>query len=306
VETEIIVVDGASFDGCGEMLAREFPYVRFVQSMENVGFGRANNLGVRVATGAYLLLLNPDTQFFDRSLAIMLAAADQLPEAGALGCRLRNRDGSLQTSAVQAFPTVINQVLDSDFLRRCFPTSRLWGMAPLFASERSAPIAAEAISGACVLVRRSRFLQVGGFTEAYFMYGEDLDLSFKLSSAGYPSYLVPAAQVTHFGGGSTSKAASNFSTVMMRSSVHRFFTLNRGTVAAFAYRLTCAVSALARLLLILPLLLLGRRIVRHGFGSLRKWMAVLRWSLGFQPEHPGSRFASAPAGGQASSASKQA
>lgn len=279
VDHEVIVVDGGSFDGCAEMLAREFPSVIFVQSPDNVGFARANNLGARHAAGRCLLLLNPDTEFIEDSLAVLHAVLAARPDAGAVGCRLLNSDRSLQTSCVQAFPTVLNQMLDSEFLRERFPRSSLWGMESLYRDSRE-PMEVEALSGACILLKRSCFEAVDGFSENYFMYGEDLDLCFKLRQAGRKVWHIPTASVLHHGGGSSRSAASDFSHVMMRVSVHRFIRTHRGRVAAFAYRLSTAMIAVARLLLIGPLMLLGDRVVRHGAGSLRKWTAILSWSCG--------------------------
>ena len=284
--TEVIVVDGGSFDGCAEMLAREFPAVVFVQSPDNVGFARANNLGARQATGENLLLLNPDTELIEDSLSVLHAALAAVPGAVAVGCRLLNADRTLQTSCVQSFPTVLNQLLDSEFLRQAFPRSSLWGMRPL-AEPGGQPVEAEVLSGACIMVRRARFEAVGGFTESYFMYGEDLDLCYKLRQAGGRVCHVSATSLVHFGGGSTNSAASDFSTVMMRASVHRFMRIHRGPASALGYRLTTTLSALVRLVLIGPLLLFGNRVVRHGTGSWRKWTAVLRWSLGRAPKLPG-------------------
>lgn len=291
VALEVIVVDGGSFDGCDEMLAKEFPSVIFVQSPDNIGFARCNNLGARHAKGQYLLLLNPDTELIDDSLETLWRQAASLPDAGAIGCRLLNRDRSLQTSCVQCFPTAINQALDSEFLHKRFPRSSLWGMAPLY-TEGHSPVPAEAISGACILVKRDYYEAVGGFTETYFMYGEDLDLCYKLTQAGHRSYYVPDARVVHFGGGSTGQASSNFSTVMMRVSVHHFIRQHRGPFSALAYRSSIFLSALARLLLICPMLIFGNRVVSHGSGSLRKWSAILRWSVGLAPGVPKPKTAS--------------
>jgi GT2 family glycosyltransferase len=278
-DREVIVVDGGSFDGCDRMLAEEFPEVRFIQSPDNVGFARANNLGFRHASGRHILFLNPDTEFHEDSPRILCERLDRLPGAGAVGCRLLNRDGTLQGSCVQSFPTPVNQMLDSEYLRSCFPRSRLWGTAALHAGGRD-PAEVEAVSGACLLARRAGLERVGGFSEGYFMYGEDLDLCFKLRRAGEKVYYVPETSVTHFGGGSSASAAADFSTIMMRESVFRFMRWNRGEMAAWGYRLGMLASALIRLIFIGPLLLFGRRVVRHGRGSLGKWYAVLRWSVG--------------------------
>lgn len=279
VMLEFIVVDGASFDGCDRMLTAEFPEVRFIQCQENVGFARANNLGARHARGRGLLLLNPDTEFIEDSLTPLLARLDSLPRAGAVGCRLLNSDRSLQTTSILNFPTILNRVLDSEYLRRRFPDSLLWGNAALFRSDPN-PVVVEALSGACILIRKDCFDLIGGFTDSYFMYGEDVDLGYKLRKAGWLAYYIPETQLIHHGGGSSRQTVSNFSTVMMRVSCHHFMRLHRGWPAAAAYRMAMGGSALLRLMLIIPLLPFGNRFVRHGRASLGKWGAVLRWSVG--------------------------
>ena len=279
---EVVVVDSGSFDGCDQLLAREFPTAIFVQSSENIGFARANNLGARHAGGRYLLFLNPDTEFIENTVRILCDRLASLPGAGAVGCRLLNGDRTLQTSCVQSFPTVVNQILDSEYLRHRFPRSRLWGTAAL-CSERPEPAEVEALSGACILAKRECFESVGGFTESYFMYGEDLDFCFRLRQAGFKVFHLPETSLVHFGGGSTRRAASNSSAALMRESVFRFMRANRGMRAALAYRFSMVVTALVRVLLIGPMLLFGNRVVDHGSDSLRKWTAVLRWSLGLAP-----------------------
>jgi N-acetylglucosaminyl-diphospho-decaprenol L-rhamnosyltransferase len=130
---EIIVVDGASYDGCGEMLMREFPEVRFIQSDKNVGFARASNLGFEQSSGNCLLFLNPDTEVVGPAISILRTALLELDQAGIVGAKLLNTDGSVQTSCIQAFPTILNQLwmprccaghsrgIPSGACRRCFP-----------------------------------------------------------------------------------------------------------------------------------------------------------------------------------------
>jgi GT2 family glycosyltransferase len=276
---EVIVVDGASYDGCAEMLAREFPDVRFIQSPDNIGFARANNLGASIATGWSLLLLNPDTELIEDSLSALHSALTNLPNAGAVGCRLLNVDRTLQTSSVLTFPTVFNRIFDSEFLRDLFPRAAVWGMAALY-SGKSDPVEVEAISGACILTKRASFVSIGGFSNGYFMYGEDIELCYKFWQAEFKVFHVPTTSIVHFGGGSSRQAASNFSAIMMRESCYRFMQTYRGGMTAVTYRTLMGFSALIRLLLIPPLLFFGNRIVRHGSDSLRKWRAVFLWSIG--------------------------
>jgi GT2 family glycosyltransferase len=280
VAFEIIVVDSASYDGCGEMLARDFPGVIFIQSPENVGFACANNLGAKRATGRNFLLLNPDTELRENSVRILADRLGSCPQAGAVGCRLLNADGSLQVSCVQALPTVLNQFLDAEEIRRLFPRWRIWGTGPLLATE---PEPAEAISGACILIKREVFERIGGFSSHYFMYGEDLDLCFKIMRAGWRVYHVPETEIVHFGGGSTRRTVSNFSNVMMRESVYRYLRHNRGAFSALSYKLAMGAASVVRMVVILPVLLIPRQRAAQPGHSFHKWLSILRWSLGSEP-----------------------
>jgi GT2 family glycosyltransferase len=275
---QIVVVDGASFDGCGEMLAAEFPEVEFVQSAENVGFGRANNLGFGRVTGEALLLLNPDTEVPPGALQTLLAELKRRPDAGIVAPRLLNSDGSLQSSCVQSFPTPLNQLLDAELLRRWFPQSRLWGTAQAFAA--TAPVPVEAVSGACMLLRSEVFRQVGGFSPEFFMYGEDMDLCARVRGLGLANYHVPGVRVTHHGGGSSGGEFSRFATVLLRHSIHRFIRKHQGRMAAAVYRSFMLGNSLARLALLFPLCLAARGA--HRGAALRKWLAVFRWGAGLE------------------------
>jgi GT2 family glycosyltransferase len=279
VDSEIIVVDGGSFDGCGEMLAAEAPQVRFIQAKENLGFGRSNNLGVESAVGEILLLLNPDTEVHPDSIRTLLRAFGTLNNPGLLGACLLNTDGSLQTSCVQSFPTPLNQALDSEALRKKFPNSSLWGMTAL--ANTKDPAVVEAVSGACMLLRADTFREVGGFTRQYFMYGEDLDLCRKVTNLGKKVYYVPDAKIVHHGGGSSRTQFSKFSNVLMRESVYRFIRIHSGVLSAFLYRLGLSISALVRISLLSPQALFLPDAQRART-SLKKWVALFRWALGLE------------------------
>jgi GT2 family glycosyltransferase len=275
---EVIVVDGGSYDGVEVPLAEHFPSVKFIQSPTNVGFGRCNNLGVRHARGTYLLLLNPDTVFLENSLSVMLDRLTTLPRAGAIGCRLLNSDHSIQTSSILSFPTILNRTLGSAYTLHLFRKSTFWGTAPLF-SGKSTPTEVEAVSGACILMRKDHFDRIGGFTESYFMYTEDVDLCYKLRAANLKVFHIPETAIIHLGGGSSQLAPSNFSAVMMRDSWYQFIRLHRGRLQASIFKMMIFLTASVRLLLIAPLLVFGTRFVKHGRSSIRKWLAILWWSL---------------------------
>jgi N-acetylglucosaminyl-diphospho-decaprenol L-rhamnosyltransferase len=278
VTFDVTVVDAGSFDGCAEMLGAEFPQVQFIQLPTNCGFAAANNVAVRATGGAAILFLNPDTEVVGDAIDALVTGLRTVPDAGAVGAKLLNSDRSVQTSCIQAFPTLVNQLLSSDYLRSCWPTSSLWGMAPLF-SESSLPQKVEGVSGACLLVTRTAFERVGGFSEEYFMYAEDLDLSYTLRMAGYSNYVITRAVVVHHGGGSSDRAPSHFAVVMMRHAVWRFFRKWRGAFVALGYRATTFASAVGRLAVMRAASASGATTRERAHAAERKWMAILRWSL---------------------------
>ncbi len=280
---EIIVVDNASGDDCGAIVAREFPDVTFVQSEANVGFAKANNLGFQKARGQTLLFLNPDTEPVGTAIFTLYEQLQALPGAGAVGPTLLNSDGTIQTSCVQSVPTILNQSLDAALLPAWFPQARLWGKAML-REQSSAPAEVEVLSGACLMTRRQVFEAVGMFNTGYFMYSEDVDLCYEIRQTGYKIYHVPGTAVIHHGGISSQQSRSEFSSVMMSESVWRFLTRTKGRCYGLAYRGAMMLSALCRLLLLAlasPLSLF-RGEVATPRKSIRKWLAILGWSVGAQ------------------------
>lgn len=240
---EIIVVDNASPNEDPAQLAEQFPEIRLIRSGTNLGFAGANNLGFRYSSGNLILFLNPDTRLINSAAELMCAAMSNLPYAGILGCRLLNTDLSLQTSCVQKFPTILNQLLDSDWLRNHWPKSNLWGIQALF-SKSVEPAHVEVISGACMMVRRDVFERIGLFTEDYFMYAEDLDLCYKATQAGYSNYYLDTAQIVHHGGGSSSGPQA---IEMKWNAVSKFCDKHYGKYYASFFRLIMAAAAGARL-----------------------------------------------------------
>lgn len=284
IEFEVIVVDNASFDGAAEMTSRVFPRVRFVQSPKNIGFAKANNLGFRHSAGQNLLLLNPDTEIVRDAIATMLSVLRSNPDAGIVGCKLLNSDGSIQMSCVQRFPSILNQAVDADYLRMKFPGLAIWGTRALTGSS-VAPAPVEVISGACLLIRRSIYEKLGGLSSDYFMYAEDVDLCYRAAQLGWKAYYTGKAEVIHHGGRSSDSATrNNFAAIVMRESLVKYLKKTRGNVYAFGYQLTTGVVALFRWLLLTSawLILLGRKRSQSLSLSRAKWGKIFRWSIGLE------------------------
>ncbi|MEZ5402660.1 MAG: glycosyltransferase family 2 protein [Bryobacteraceae bacterium] len=280
LEPEIVVIDNASPDRDIASIVGEFPNVRIMQMDCNVGFAVANNIGARAARGKWLVFLNPDTIVLPGAFDTMLESGLSLPRVGILGAKLYNEDLSLQLTAIRAFPTIVNQVFNAAILQRAWPSCWLWDdRALLRDSTTAAPV--DGISGACMMLARDVFMQVGGFCEDYFMYGEDVDICYRVRAAGYDNYLIPNARIVHYGGASSKRQKSEQWAVqwMMRSR-YLYFTKTRGTVYAMMFRLIMGCASAVRLILIH-----GTAVVCSYDRDLQyageKWKAVLKWAFGF-------------------------
>jgi len=280
---EIIVVDNASFDGCEDIIKRDYREVQYLQSQENLGFATANNLGYANSTGDSLLFLNPDTEVIGSALKIMYDHLWKVPGAGAIGCTLLNANGTIQTSCVQPFPTLLNQLLDSEFLKQRMPKLKLWGMKPLY-EVPSSPVLVDVVSGACIMVKRSVFESIECFSTEYFMYAEDVDLCYKIKKAGRGVYYTGAATIVHYGGGSSRQQGVNhFAALVTRQSLQKFLHKSRGHLYSKFYRFSTGMTALCRVILMALLIaIIPNKESRISLKvSLSKWTRILLWSLGF-------------------------
>ena len=198
-EYEIIVTDNASSDGSVTAIGQRFPCVRIVENPENGGFGKGNNAAIRQARGEYVLILNPDTLIRERAVEKLVAYADRFPEAGAVGCRVLNLDGSVQLSAhpLPALGTLLVKALALRWPGRFL--SSLKADAYLdWNGQVARPIGFQ--GGCCLLARRKLLQELGGFDERFFHQFEDADLCRRMWEAGFPVIFYPGAEITHIGG----------------------------------------------------------------------------------------------------------
>jgi GT2 family glycosyltransferase len=284
MEFEIVVIDNASFDDCDKMLQQCYPQVRFIQAERNLGFAGANNAAFKMSSGRNILFLNPDTETEGTAIETLHHELDSMPNAGVAGTKLLNSDRSIQTSCIQSFPTILNQLFDSNVLRNLFPRARLWGMKPLFTGD-GVPAEVDAVSGACLMIKRAVFESVGMFCTDYFMYSEDIDLCLRVQETGWKAYYVPTAVVVHHAGGSSSKESGNaFSSVMMLESNWRYFKRRRPLWYCWLYRIAMFSASVMRVALVfLAWPILGLQGGRHSpRNTINKWTARLRWTLGLE------------------------
>ena len=201
---EVIVVDNGSTDGTLELVRERFPGARVVEQ-ENRGFGAGNNAGMRAAAGRYFLLLNPDAWLTDGALEDLVAFTDAHPEAGVVGPRLLNPDGSLQRS-VRGYPTPWRLATEYFFLRKLAPRSE--ALNALFGAgfDHRSVREADYLFGACLLVRRDAVDSIGGFDEDFFLMSEEVDWLYRFRQAGWKVLFFPGAEVFHVVGASLNPA----------------------------------------------------------------------------------------------------
>lgn len=205
-DAEIIIVDNASGDNSRELITGEFPLVRWIQLKHNIGFGKACNVGVQYASGTYILLLNPDTMISRNTLTMAINCLETHPEIGLIGPKILNPDGTLQASCKRGFPTPAGSFFHVTGLSRLFPKSKLFGSYNLTYLDPDVSAEVDAVSGSCMLLSREHFKQVGGFDERFFMYGEDLDLCYRIRESGRLVWYFPETQIIHRKGKSSAKS----------------------------------------------------------------------------------------------------
>lgn len=231
---EVIVVDNASSDGSREMVRDEFPHVRLIENDRNRGFTAANNQGLKLGRGRYLLLLNPDAEVVDDALLTMTRYMDGHPLVGALGPQLRYPDGTPQPSR-RRFPTLATGLVESTIVQEWWPDNRL--VRHYTMADRVDDVVQEVdwLVGACLLVRRQAYEEVGGLDEGYFMYSEEMDWCRQIKDAGWQIVYLPSAVVIHHEGKSSEQieAARH---VHFQSSKVRYFRKHHGRFQGEALR----------------------------------------------------------------------
>jgi N-acetylglucosaminyl-diphospho-decaprenol L-rhamnosyltransferase len=192
---ETIVVDHGSTDGTVDFVRERFPEARVIEQ-ENLGFGTGNNTGMRAASRDYFLLLNADAWVLGDAVERLVEFAETQPEAAVVGPKLLNPDGTLQRS-VRGYPSTWRIATEYLFLRKLAPRSRLFNAFYGAGFDHESVREAEFLGGACLLVRREAFEQVGGFDEDFFMMSEEVDWCYRFRQAGWKVLFYPGAEVVH-------------------------------------------------------------------------------------------------------------
>ena len=204
IEGQVIVVDNDSQDDSVDFNRQLYPQVQFIENKEHMGFARANNVAIRESDSEYVLLLNPDTIVNERLLRDCIDLLDGNPAIGATGVRMLCENGWFAPESRRGVPTPFTAFCKMVGLTRLFPQSRVFGRYYMKYLDEFATTPIEIISGACMFIRRSVLDECGLLDEDFFMYGEDIDLSFRMLQTGKQNYYIPS-RIMHYKGESTHK-----------------------------------------------------------------------------------------------------
>ena len=207
INHEIIVVDNASDDGSVEFIREKFPQITLIVNQTNLGFSKANNAALKIAKGKFILLINPDTIVSEDTITKMIEFLNEHPDAGLAGCKILNPDGSLQLACRRSFPGPWTSFCKVTGLSTLFPKSKLFAKYNLTYLDENSTYEVDAISGSFMMMKREAYEKVGGFDEQFFMYGEDLDLCYRIQKNGYKVYYYPGTQIIHYKGESTKRSS---------------------------------------------------------------------------------------------------
>jgi len=203
IECEIIVVDNNSDDGSCQMVGQHFPAVTLIKNLTNNGFSAANNQAIRLARGRFILLLNPDTIIEDDTLIKCISFMNGNPDAGAVGVRMVDGNGSYLPESKRALPTPSAAFFKTFGIAGLFPRSKQFSRYYSIHVDQMTTSEVEVLAGAYMFIRAETLKKTGLLDEDYFMYGEDIDLSIRIMKAGYKNYYFPETTIVHYKGMST-------------------------------------------------------------------------------------------------------
>lgn len=272
ISFEVIVIDNASSDGSADLVKRSFPDVHLIENMENRGFAAANNQGMRLAAGRYVLLLNSDTVVLDNAIARMAAFAEGQSRAGVIGCRVLNADRTMQRTCFM-YPSPLNMLLAASYLYKLLPGSRLFGREQMTWWGRDDVREVEVVTGCFMLVRRQAIDQVGLMDESFYMYGEETDWCFRFHQGGWKVMFAPSGQIIHLGGASSRRVANEM-ILQLQAGILQFLYKHR---SRWAYLAGCILMGVF-LLLRIPLWL--AKMLWPPSGRREAWSRVVVYAAG--------------------------
>ena len=242
VSGEVFVVDNNSIDGSVEMVRLKFPEINLIANKDNRGFSKANNQAIEISQGDYILLLNPDTVVEEDTFLKVISFMDNHPDAGGLGVRMLDGKGVFLPESKRGLPTPTVAFYKIFGLSKLFPKSKKFGQYHLGHLNELETNEVDILSGAFMLMRKEALNKVGLLDETFFMYGEDVDLSYRIQKGGYKNYYFPETRIIHYKGESTKKSSVNYVFVFYRAMVifaEKHFSQKNAKL--FSFLINCAI-----------------------------------------------------------------
>ncbi|MEM9051529.1 MAG: glycosyltransferase [Bacteroidota bacterium] len=278
LDCEVFVVDNNSVDGSVALVRQKFPEIKLIANKENVGFSRANNQAIRESTGRYILLLNPDTLVEEDTFSKTVKFMDLHQEAGGLGVKMIDGKGRFLPESKRGLPTPSVAFYKIFGLSALFPKSKIFGKYHLGYLNKEETHPVEILSGAFMLIRKATLDKVGLLDEEFFMYGEDIDLSYRIVLGGYKNYYFHDARIIHYKGESTKKSSVNYVFVFYRAMVifaKKHFTDRNANVFGFfinfAIFIRAGLAILQRFLLSIVIYVFDFFILFGSLFLLKDW-----------------------------------
>ena len=275
VSTEVIVVDNNSVDGSLQMMANKFPDITLIANKDNRGFSKANNQGMRIAKGEYVLLLNPDTVVEADTFKKVVDFMDAHPDAGGLGVKMVDGKGVFLPESKRGLPTPAASFYKMFGVSRLFPKSKRFSSYHQGHLSMKETNEIEILSGAFMLMRKEALDKAGLLDEDFFMYGEDIDLSYRILKAGYKNYYFPHTTIIHYKGESTKKDSVNYVVVFYKAMIifaKKHFSQKNARMFSFLIHMAIVFRAFIALV---------QQFIRNAFVPLLDFVVTYIGMLGF-------------------------
>lgn len=290
IASEVFVVDNNSVDGSIGMLIHKFPNIKLIANKRNLGFSKANNQAIRKAQGEYVLLLNPDTVVEEDTFEKVIGFMDQRPDAGGLGVKMIDGCGRFLPESKRGLPTPWVAFYKIFGLSSLFKKSKLFGKYHLSYLNENEIHEIDVLAGAFMLLRKETLDKVGLLDEDYFMYGEDIDLSYRITKGGYKNFYYPETTIIHYKGESTKKGSLNYVRMFYNAMIifaRKHFSKQYAGLFSFFIHLAiyvrAGIAALVRLFQKLWLPILDFAIIFFGFVFLLPFWESYRYEPGYYP-----------------------
>lgn len=292
IDSEIIVADNNSSDGSRAYLQDNFSSVKFIWNKDNIGFAKANNLALEIASGNYILFLNPDTILAEDSIRKCIDFFEKHPSAGAVGIRMVDGSGNFLKESKRAFPSPLTSLFKLFGLSAVFPQSALFARYHLGHLSETENHEVDVLAGAFMMMPGEVLEKTGNFDERFFMYGEDVDLSYRVQEAGYKNYYVAESTIIHFKGESTKRGSLNYVRLFYKAMnlfVKKHYSGSKAGLFIFLIQTAIIIraffSALGNLLKKTGLPILDAALILGSFGLTRiLWSTYIKQELNYSPQ----------------------